>query len=263
MRDRPKLILVGDEWTQGSYSEATTSSDLAVEDSFRRFFSVTNLGFLRSSPLQSVQRLKHYLSNIHLKNNFPRSNITVVYILGNMFRDMDMTQHNILPAHQNAIEHVTNALQSIEQPDIQEEVHPTKMSLWLVGGSTDLGQNMIERIQLAHHDLFNWEIIPSWCSMVDEQYELIPYSHDPDRILLNSHVSADQYSVLESLIRKRQNYKQLQDKGLMSDDFVPTAMMTDQLAEHIHKISVDKFTKIELKGREGLHDETSKQHYLD
>ena len=96
MKDKPKLILVGDEWTQGSYLEATTSSDLAVENSFRKFFSVTNLGFLQSSPSQSLKILEQYLKNIELRGNFPRSNITVVFVLGNMFRDMDIPSTGIL-----------------------------------------------------------------------------------------------------------------------------------------------------------------------
>ena len=103
MKDKPKLILVGDEWTQGSYIDATTSSDLAVENSFRKFFSVTNLGSLESSPKKSLQLLEQYLKHIELKGNYPRSNITVVVVLGNMFRDMSIPQTGILDAHRQSV----------------------------------------------------------------------------------------------------------------------------------------------------------------
>jgi len=230
MKDKPKLILVGDEWTQGSYIDATTSSDLAVENSFRKFFSVTNLGSLESSPKKSLQLLEQYLKHIELKGNYPRSNITVVVVLGNMFRDMNIPQTGILDAHRQSVLSFLSEVGVLTKQLLPNSTHAEnehRLGWFVVGGSTDIGAKVIESVTQLHDDHYVPDVIPSWCGLVDETYMSIPFSHDPDRLLLNSSIDPSEVNVIELMMAKRLEYDRLVAKGLLSADYVPTEMMTD------------------------------------
>lgn len=265
MKDKPKLILVGDEWTQGSYIEAPTSSDLAIENSFRKFFSVTNLGFLQSSPRKSLALLEHYLTNIELRGNYPRSNITVVFVLGNMFRDITVPQTGILDAHrQSVLDFLTDfgTLTKRLLPNSTHEENEHRLGWFVVGGSTDIGSKVIESVTQLHDDHYVPDVIPSWCRLVDETYMSIPFSHDPDRILVNSSIEPSEANVIEIMMRKRREYDRLVAKGLLSADYVPTEMMTDVLAERVHGAAMQRFSNVSYVGQQDLHDEESKKHFM-
>ena len=265
MKDKPKLILVGDEWTQGSYIEASTSSDSAIENSFRKFFSVTNLGFLQSSPSQSLKLLEHYLQNIELRGNFPRSNITVVFVLGNMFRDMSIPQTGILDAHRQSVFNFLTDIGTLAKqllPNSGHSENEHKMAWWVVGGSTDISGKITNSIMEHHADQYPPTIIPSWCTLVDDGYTAIPFSHDPDRILVNSNIEPSEVTVIEMMMRKRKQYDRLVGLGLLSDDYIPTEMMTDRLAEDVHAVAMDRFSEVSYIGQHELHDNDSKQHWL-
>lgn len=264
MKDKPKLILVGDEWTQGSYLEATTSSDLAVENSFRKFFSVTNLGFLQSSPSQSLKILEQYLKNIELRGNFPRSNITVVFVLGNMFRDMDIPSTGILDAHRQSVLNFLSEIGTLTKQLLPNSTHAEnehRLGWWIVGGSTDIGAKLIESVTQLYDDHYVPDVIPSWCKLVDDSYTTIPFSHDPDRILVNSSIDPEEVNVIEIMMRKRQEYDRLVHSGHLSTDYVPTEMMTDVLAEYVHGVAAKRFSNVSYIGQHDLHDAESKKHF--
>ena len=265
MKDKPKLILVGDEWTQGSYIEASTSSDMAIENSFRKFFNVTNLGFLQSSPRQSLKLLEHYLQNIELRGNFPRSNITVVFVLGIMFRDMTVPQVGILDAHRQSVFDFLTELGTLTKrllPNSTHDANEHKMGWFIVGGSTDISAKIMNSIIEFHEDQYSPSIIHSWCAMVEEAYMATPFSHDPDRILVNSDIEPGEVTVIEMMMRKRREYDRLVGLGLLSEDYIPTEMMTDQLAEYIHSNAINRFSEVSYIGQHELHDSNSKKHWL-
>lgn len=266
MKDKPKLILVGDEWTQGSYADATTSSDLSVENSFRKFFNVTNLGFPKQSPQQSLDILESYLKSINLKGQFPRSNITVVFVLGNTFRDFNMPFTGILDAHRRSVLNVFDRLVKLSSqrlPECSMGELASNMGWWIVGGSTDIGAKLVKQYQEDNPDTYTPEIVNSWCKFAMPEYNAIPYSNDPDRIFVNSKVSPEEHKTISLLLQKNQQYATMHDNGWLSSDFIPTEMMTDVLAEHIHRYSVDRFSKVSYVGSRGLHDSHSKKHFLD
>ena len=264
MKDKPKLILVGDEWTQGSYIDATTSSDLAVENSFRKFFSVTNLGSLESSPKKRLQLLEQYLKHIELKGNYPRSNITVVFVLGNMFRDMSIPQTGILDAHRQSVLSFLSEVGVLTKQLLPNSTHAEnehRLGWFVVGGSTDIGSKVIESVTQLHDDHYVPDVIPSWCGLVDETYMSIPFSHDPDRLLLNSSIDPSEVNVIELMMAKRLEYDRLVAKGLLSADYVPTEMMTDVLAEYVHGVAINRFSNVSYVGQRELHDAESKKHF--
>ena len=265
--DKPKLILVGDEWTQGSYIDATTSSDLSVENSFRKFFSVTNLGFPRQSPQQGLDILENYLHSIDLRGQFPRSNITVVFVLGNTFRDFEVPHTGVLDAHKRSVLNVLDRLVKLSNHRLPRCNTSTadvdvKAGWWIIGGSTDIGGLQIEQVLEQNTESYVPEMVPSWCEFVDPDYTAIPYSNDPDRILTNSSLSPSEHKTISAIMHKYSEYKKLHQKGLMSSDFIPTEMMTDVLAEHIHKSSAKRFSDVSYIGSRGLHTDYSKQHYI-
>jgi len=262
MKDKPRLILVGDEWCQGSYTDAITSSDLSVENSFRKFFNVTNLGFPMQSPQQSIDILEKYLRNLDLKGMYPRSNITILFVLGNVFRDFDIPKTGILDAHRRSVLNVLKRLSNLSKerlPLCSREETPSNSRWYVVGGSTDIGHKLIEQIADDNTDKHGLSIIGSWCKFVDEEYVSVPFSHDHERILLNSTIDPIEHRTIAMIIEKLNQYEILQDKGLMSKDNIPTEMMTDVLAEHIHRHSVKRFNKVCYIGSRNLHDEASKK----
>jgi hypothetical protein len=264
MKDKPKLILVGDEWTQGSFVDAVTSGDLCVEDSFRKFFNVTNLGFPRQSPQQSIDILENYLRGLDLKGLFPRSNITVVFILGNTFRDFDVPQTGILDAHRRSVLNVLYRLDKLSKeclPPCSKAEVPSRAHWVVVGGSTDIGKPLLEEIHDKNQDKVGIDIIGSWCKFVDEEYASAPLSNDADRILVNSKIDPTEHRSISMIMNKIKQYEQLHHKGLMSSDYIPTGMMTDVLAEHIHKNSVERFATVSYIGSRDLHDEESKKSF--
>jgi len=265
MKDKPKLILVGDEWTQGSYVDAVTSSDLSVENSFRKFFNITNLGFPGQSPMESIDILENYLKGLDLKGQFPRSNITIVFVLGNTFRDFDVPYTGILDAHRRSVLNVLDRLAklSVQQlPECSKGELDSNAGWWIVGGSTDIGRILVNQLLEESTESFTPEIVNSWCQFVLPDYTAIPYSNDPDRIFVNSKVSPEEHTSISMLLQKGQQFSKLHEEGWLSSDFIPTEMMTDVLAEHIHRVSVDRFSKVSYVGSRGLHDEHSKKHYL-
>lgn len=266
MKDKPRLILVGDEWCLGSYLDAVTSSDLAVENSFRKFFSVTNLSMPCQTPQQSLTILENYLTNIDLRGRYPRNNITIVFVLGNMFRDMNIPQSGVLDAHRRSVLDVCSRLAKLSNqllPVCSKNDFDSNAGWWIVGGSTDLGYNIVNELEETHDDSFLPNVIKSWCKMVEPEYEPIPFSHDPDRLFIGSRIDPSEVSTIEKMLHKRKEYNKLIDSGWLSSDYIPTAMMTDVLAEHIHSISMTRFSKkVSYIGVNGLHDEESKQHYM-
>lgn len=262
--DKPKLIIAGDEWTQGSYIDAVTSSNLCVENSFRKFFNVTNLGFPMQSPQESIDALENYLRNLDLKGMYPRSNITVLFVLGNTFRDFDMPKTGILDAHRRSVLNVLQRLSILSKerlPACSKEETSSNSQWYVVGGSTDIGRKLIEQVADDNSDKHGLSIIGSWCKFVDEEYMSSPFSDDRDRILLNSKIDPNEHKVITMIMEKFKQYELLQDKGLMSKDNIPTEMMTDVLAEHIHKHSVRRFNKVSYIGNRDLHDEASKKSH--
>ncbi len=265
MKDKPKLILVGDEWTQGSYVDAVTSSDLCVENSFRKFFNITNLGFPGQSPMESIDILENYLKGLDLKGQFPRSNITIVFVLGNTFRDFDVPYTGILDAHRRCVLNVLHRvakLSSQRLPACSKGELDSNAGWWIVGGSTDIGKILVNQVQEESTDSFAPEIINSWCQFALPDYTPIPYSNDPDRIVVNSKVSPEEHASISMLLQKSQQFTELHKQGWLTSDFVPTEMMTDVLAEHIHRASADRFSKVSYLGSKDLHDDESKQHYF-
>jgi hypothetical protein len=267
MKDKPRLILVGDEWCQGSYTDAITSSDLSVENSFRKLFSVTNLSMPYQTPQQSITILENYLNNIDLRGRYPRNNITIVYVLGNMFRDMDIPQSGVLDAHRTSVLNVLSRLAKLSNqslPVCSKSKINGNAGWWIVGGSTDLGHSIVNELEENHDDSFVPNVIKSWCQFVDPDYVPIPFSHDPDRLFVGSRIDPSEQTTIWQMLEKRRQYNSLKDNGWLSSDYIPTEMMTDVLAEHIHNISMsrfnDKFSYIDVNG---LHDEESKQHYIN
>jgi hypothetical protein len=88
-----------------------------------------------------------------------------------------------------------------------------------------------------------------------------PFSDDRDRIFLNSKIDPNEHKVITMIMEKFKQYELFQDKGLMSKDNIPTEMMTDVLAEHIHKHSAKRFNKVSYIGNRDLHDESSKKPF--
>jgi hypothetical protein len=266
MKDKPKLILIGDEWCQGSYTDAVTSSDLAVENSFRKFFSVTNLSMPHQSPQESIDILEHYLNTIDLRGRYPRNNITIVYVLGNTLRDFEIPKNGVLDAHKRSVLNVLDRLVKLSSqrlPVCSKSDFDSRAGWWIVGGSTDLGNLVIEQLEEDNTQSYMPNIIKSWCQFVDPDYVPSPFSHDPDRLFINSSIKPSEVSTIEKMLEKRKQYSKLIDKGWLSSDHIPTEMMTDVLAEHIHSISMSRFNdKFHYIDVNGLHDEESKQHYF-
>ena len=195
---------------------------------------MTNLGSLESSPKKSLQLLEQYLKHIELKGNYPRSNITVVVVLGNMFRDMSIPQTGILDAHRQSVLSFLTEVGALTKQLLPNSTHAEnehRLGWWIVGGSTDIGSKVIESVMQLHDDHYVPDVIPSWCKLVDDAYAPIPFSHDPDRLLLNSSIDPSEVNVIELMMAKRQEYDKLVHRGYLSADYVPTETMTDVLAE--------------------------------
>lgn len=265
MKDKPRLILAGDEWCHGSYVDAVTSSDLSVENSFRKFFSVTNLAQPRQSPLESIDILEAYLNSIDLRGQYPKSNITVVFVLGNTFRDINIPKTGVLDAHRRSVLNVLDRLGQLAKDDLPRcsvDHSNAKMAWYIVGGSTDIRSDIIDEVKENFQDKFLPEFIPSWCYFADGSYTRATFSHDPDRILLNSTLEPSEHVTILKLMQKLNEYTELHHKGLLSSDFIPTEMMTDVLAELIHKNAMMRFSEVSYTESRELHNEESKQHYL-
>lgn len=262
--DKPKLILVGDEWCQGSYVNAVTSSNLCVENSFRKFFSVTNLSMPGQTPEQSIDILESYLRHIDLRGHFPRSNISIVYVLGNTFRDFEVPHTGVLDAHRRSVLNVLQRLVNLSNqrlPACNKGELNSNAGWWIVGGSTDIGGKAIEQTLETNENSFVPEMIHSWCEFAVPDYVASPLSNDSDRILVNSDISPSEHTVISMLLHKHQEYRKLQHDGWLSSDFIPTEMMTDVLAEHIHSQSAERFSDISYIGSRGLHDDHSRKHF--
>lgn len=265
MKDKPRLILAGDEWCHGSYADAVTSSDLAVENSFRKFFSVVNLAQPRQSPQESIELLETYLRGIDLRGLYPKSNITVVFVLGNTFRDINIPKTGVLDAHRRSVLNVLDRLGQLAKdnlPRCSVDKTQSKMGWYIVGGSTDIGGQLKNQIMETFEDMYLPDIISSWCQFVQSNYKASPFSHDPDRLLVKSQLEPSEVSSIKMLLHKHSQFDQLCEKGWLSSDYIPTEMMTDVLAEYIHKMAMMRFSEVSYIDSNGLHDEHSKQHYI-